>query len=329
MSLFKNMRKLGTLWLVLVVCLAGWLAGCGKSSTSDNQSGSTENLSGAIRIDGSSTVYPVSSAAAEIFGDEHPGMRISVSLSGTSAGMGKFLLEEIDICDASRPIKDRERAKAKEAGIEFVEFIVGQDGLAVVANPANDWCDALTVEQLKTIWRPEATETVMKWSDVNADWPDQEFKLYGPGTASGTFEYFTGAIVGKKNSSRPDYEKSEDDNILVRGVASDKGGLGYFGYAYYAENKEKLKLIAVDGGNGPVQPSEATIIDGSYKPLSRPLFIYVNLASMKRPEVAAFVKYYVENASDLAQEAQYVAASAETQANNLELLLKLLENVLE
>lgn len=234
--------------------------------------------------------------------------------------MGKFLLEEIDICDASRPIKDKERNEAKEKGIEFVEFIVGQDGLAVVAHPENDWCDSMTVEQLKTIWSPEATETVMKWSDVNPEWPDQPFKLYGPGTASGTFEYFTGAIVGKKNSSRSDYEKNEDDNILVRGVANDKGALGYFGFAYYAENPDKLKLIAVDGGDGPVKPSEPTIIDGTYKPLSRPLYIYVNVEAMKRPEVAAFVKYYVENAAELAKEAQYVAASAETHANNLELL---------
>ncbi len=324
-SPFKKMRKKGTLWLALAVCVVG----CGKTSTNDNQTGASEKLSGAIRIDGSSTVFPISSVAAEIFGDEHPEMRISVSRSGTSAGMGKFLLKEIDICDASRPIKDQERAKAEQADIEFIEFIVGQDGLVVAANPENDWCDAMTVEQLKTIWRPEATETVMKWSDVNPDWPDQEFKLYGPGTASGTFEYFTGAIVGKKNSSRSDYEKSEDDNILVRGVASDKGGLGYFGYAYYAENKDKLKLIAVDGGEGPVKPSETTIIDGTYKPLSRPLFIYVNLASTERPEVAAFVKYYVENAADLAKEAQYVAASAETRANNLELLQELIENVME
>lgn len=282
--------------------------------------GCGDSQQGVIRIDGSSTVYPISSAAAEIFGDDHPGMRISVSLSGTSAGMGKFLLEEIDICDASRPIKDKERNEASEKGIEFVEFIVGQDGLAVVAHPENDWCDSMTVEQLKTIWSPEATETVMKWSDVNPEWPDQPFKLYGPGTASGTFEYFTGAIVGKKNSSRSDYEKNEDDNILVRGVSNDKGALGYFGYAYYAENKDKLKLIAVDGGDGPVKPSEPTIIDGTYKPLSRPLYIYVNVEAMKRPEVAAFVKYYVENAAELAKEAQYVAASAETHANNLELL---------
>ena len=287
--------------------------------------GPLKNCRGAIRIDGSSTVYPISSAAAEIFGDEHGEMRISVSLSGTSAGMGKFLLQEIDICDASRPIKDKERAKAQETGIEFVEFIVGQDGLVVVAHPENDWCESMTVEQLKAIWRPEAAETVMKWSDINPNWPEQEFKLYGPGTASGTFEYFTGVIVGHKNSSRADYEKSEDDNILVRGVSGNQGGLGYFGYAYYAENKEKLKLLAVDDGDGPVKPSEPTIIDGSYKPLSRPLFIYVNVASMRRPEVAAFVKYYVENAGELAQEAQYVAASAETHANNLALLKNVTE----
>ena len=318
---FASMQLLAA-WALSVVCLFG----CGKSTTTGTAGAGSgaqaagEQLSGAIRIDGSSTVYPISSAAAEIFGDNHPNMRISVSLSGTSAGMGKFLLEEIDICDASRPIKDKERTSAKEKGIEFIEFIVGQDGLVVVANPGNDWCDMMTVEQLKTIWSPEATETVMKWSDVDPNWPDQAFKLYGPGTASGTFEYFTGAIVGVKNSSRSDYEKSEDDNILVRGVAADQGALGYFGYAYYSENQDKLKLVAIDGGDGPVKPSEATIVEGTYKPLSRPLFIYVNKSALKRPEVAAFVQYYVENAPELAKEAQYVAASAETQANNLELL---------
>lgn len=311
-------------------CMLLGLLGCGKSSSTGDPAGAgtdaeSKEISGPIRIDGSSTVFPISSVAAEIFGDEHPGMSISVGLSGTSAGMGKFLLEEIDICNASRPIKDQEKSLAKENGIEYVEFIVGQDGLVVVANPENDWCDVLTVEQLKAIWRPEATETVTKWSDVNPDWPDQEFKLYGPGTASGTFEYFTEAIVGKKNSSRSDYEKNEDDNILVRGVAGDKGGLGYFGYAYYAANQGKLKLLAVDDGEGPVLPSETTIVDGSYKPLSRPLFIYVNKESLKRPEVAAFVKYYIENAAELAEEAQYVAPSPETQANNLELLKTALE----
>ncbi len=298
--------------VLCVVFASVGIWGCGKPST-------------AIRLDGSSTVFPISSVAAEIFGDDHSGVKISVGRSGTSAGMSKFLLGEIDICNASRPIKDKERTDTKAKGIDFVEFIVGQDGLAVVANPENDWCDSLTVEQLKTIWRPEATETVMKWSDVNPEWPEQSFKLYGPGTASGTFEYFTDAIVGEKNSSRSDYEKSEDDNILVRGVAGDSGGLGYFGFAYYAENQDKLKLIAVDNGNGAVKPSEATIVNGSYKPLSRPLYIYVNRAALERAEVSAFVKFYVENAATLAEEAQYVAVSSETQANNLELLKATIE----
>lgn len=315
--------KVSKLSSLLGLALITMIAGCG--SPADSGSSSTNEFSGAIRIDGSSTVFPISSIAAEIFGDEHTKMKISVTASGTSAGMSKFRLGEIDICDASRPIKQKERDAAKEKGLEFVEFVVGQDGLAVVVHPDNDWCDSITVDELKAIWRPEATDTISKWSDVNPEWPDQEFKLYGPGTASGTFEYFTGVIVGKKNSSRPDYEKSEDDNILVRGVAGSKGAIGYFGYAYYAENKDILKLLAVDDGSGPVKPSEPTIIDGSYKPLSRPLFIYVNKASLKRPEVAAFVKYYVENAAELAQEAQYVAASDEVQAENLKRLKEALE----
>lgn len=314
--------KVSKLSSLVGLALIAMVTGCGSSA--DSQS-STNEFSGAIRIDGSSTVFPVSSIAAEIFGDEHSKMKISVAGSGTSAGMSKFRLGEIDICDASRPIKKKELDAAHEKGIEIVEFIIGQDGLAVVVHPDNDWCDSITVEELKAIWRPEANETITKWSDVNPDWPDQEFKLYGPGTASGTFEYFTGVIVGKKNSSRPDYEKSEDDNILVRGVAGNKGAIGYFGYAYYAENKEILKLLAVDDGSGPVKPSEPTIIDGSYKPLSRPLFIYVNKASLKRPEVAAFVKYYVENAAKLAEEAQYVAVSDEVQVENLKRLKEALE----
>ncbi|MCA9259906.1 MAG: PstS family phosphate ABC transporter substrate-binding protein [Planctomycetales bacterium] len=307
----------------LTACLASAaLMGCGGGERSGDGDGSSSSSGAAtsLRIDGSSTVYPISEAAAEIFSESHEGARISVSASGTSAGMNKFLLGEIDICDASRPIKDSEKEKAKEAGLEYIEFVVGLDGLAVVVNPENDWCTSMTVEQLRAIWRPEADATITSWNQVDESWPDEPLKLFGPGTASGTFEYFTEEIVGEKNSSRSDYQKSEDDNMLVAGVSGTKGGLGYFGYAYYAENKDKLKLVGVDSGSGPIEPSESTVKDGSYSPLSRPLFIYVSKKSLSNPGVAEFVRYYVENAATLAEGAQYVAASAEAQAKNAELL---------
>ncbi|QDT00439.1 PstS family phosphate ABC transporter substrate-binding protein [Adhaeretor mobilis] len=295
--------------LFSLLALPALLCGCGGQGES-------------IRIDGSSTVYPVSEAAAEAYRVEHPEIRISVSQSGTSAGFSKFVKGETDISDASRPIKDSEVEEARANGIEVVGFVVAQDGLAVVANPENDWCDSLTVEQLKTIWRPEAKGTVSTWQDVNPDWPDVPLKLYGPGTASGTFEYFTQVINGEKKASRPDYTPSENDNMLVRGVSNEKGGLGYFGYAYYAENKEKLKLLGVDAGegDGPVKPDEASVKDGSYKPLARPIFIYVSKKSLARPAVSEFVNFYVENAEKFAVQKLYVSPSQDELASNAELL---------
>jgi phosphate transport system substrate-binding protein len=292
--------------------LASWfvLAGCSKS----------DSLSGNIRVDGSSTVFPISEAIAEAFGEVEPSIRVPVSQNGTSAGMGKFLAKENDLCNASRPIKDEEKQKAQEAGIEYVEFTVAFDGLAVVVNPENTWCDAITVDELKAMWRPEADGETTNWNQVNPDWPDLPLKLFGAGTASGTFEYFTEAICGEAKASRSDYTASEDDNMLVRGVAGEKGGLGYFGYAYYAQNKDKLKLLAVDGGNGPVLPSRETVLDGSYKPLSRPLFIYVNKASLHRPEVAAFVKFYLDHAAEMAAEVDYVPVTDEIAQRNQETL---------
>ncbi len=332
-------RRASKIWLVLAIwgisCVG--LVGCGKSTTpppaatgssaaagsgtsTEGSAAKTPQFSGTIRIDGSSTVFPISAVASELFAEEQPDVTVSVSVSGTSSGMGKFLLEEIDICDASRGIKDSEVEKARDSGIDFVEFTVALDGIAVVANPANDWVDTMTVAQLKTIWQPEATGEITNWNQVNPAWPDIEFKLYGPGTASGTFEYFTEVINGKKKASRSDYNPSENDNMLVRGVAGDKGGLGYFGLAYYLENAEKLKLIAVDGGNGPVQPSDETVKNGTYAPLSRPLFIYVNAKLLQRPEGQAFVRFYLENAADLAVKAKYVAAPEDVLNNNLELM---------
>ena len=216
-------------------------------------------------------------------------------------------------------MKETEHEQCAAAKIEFIELTVAIDGLSVVVNPGNDWVDCLTVDQLKTIWRPESGETVMKWSDVNSEWPDEPLKLYGPGTDSGTFDYFTKAINGEERASRADYTASENDNQLVRGVASDKGGLGYFGYAYYAENKDQLKLLAVDGGEGCVSPDDSTVRDGSYKPLSRSLYIYVRKSSLERPEMKAFVEFYLENVGRLAKDVGYVPVSDETAMQNKEL----------
>jgi phosphate transport system substrate-binding protein len=312
-------RRIAPLAAVLAITV-----GCSKP-TSPSGAGDAA-LSGNIRIDGSSTVFPISEAVAEAFGDEQPEVRVPVSQNGTSAGMGKFLLQENDICDASRPIKDVEKQRAKDAGIEYVEFIVAYDGLAIVVNPENDWCDSITVEELKRIWRPEADGDIVNWSRVKSEWPNEPLKLFGPGTASGTFDYFTEVVCGEAKASRPDYTASEDDNMLVRGVVGEKGALGYFGYAYYTQNADKLKLVAVDGGDGPVKPSQETVPDGTYTPLSRPLYIYVNKASLQRPEVTAFVKFYLENAAELSKEVGYVPVPEDIAARNLQLFNEALEN---
>jgi phosphate transport system substrate-binding protein len=268
-----------------------------------------QDVSGSVKLDGSSTVFPLSEAVAEEFQAKHKGVRVTVGISGTSGGFTKFLGGEIDINDASRPIKEKESTGAKEKGIEFIELPVAFDGLTLVVNPKNDWVDHLTVAELKRIWEPQSQ--VKKWSDVRPGWPDREVRLYGAGTDSGTFDYFTEAIVGKSGESRADYTASEDDNVLVQGIAGDRDALGYFGFAYYVENKERLKAVPIDGGKGAITPSVQTINDGSYSPLSRPLFLYVSHKSISRPEVQAFVKFYLENAGTLADEVGYVALPEE------------------
>lgn len=294
------------------------LAGCGSSggnattgtggeTPSTNTGGaSAENLSGKISIDGSSTVYPISQIMAETFMDTHGGVNVTVSESGTGGGFKKFVVGEIDICGASRPIEAEEAEAAKAKGIDFIELPVAFDGLTVVVHPENTWATSLTVDELKKIWEPDSK--INNWKDVRPGFPDQELKLFGAGTASGTFEYFTEAIVKKKKSSRSDYQASENDNVLVQGVAGDKGALGYFGYAYYIENKAKLKAVGVDGGKGPVEPNDTTIEDGTYQPLSRPLFIYVSTKALERPEVKAFVNYYLsKDARVHVKEAGYIS----------------------
>lgn len=260
-----------------------------------------------IKIDGSSTVYPVTEAVAEEFQAAKRGsVRVTVGISGTGGGFKKFCRGEIDISDASRPILKKEMDSCKEQGIEYIELPVAYDGLAVMVNMKNTWVNSVTVADLKKMWEPAAQGKIKKWNQVRPEWPDAALKLFGPGADSGTFDYFTEAINGKSKASRGDFTASEDDNILVQGIAGDKNALGYFGLAYYDENKDKLKLVPVDGGQGPVLPSEKTVMDGTYQPLSRPIFIYVNKNSMSKPEVKAFVAFYLKQAPQLVKQVQYI-----------------------
>ena len=273
-------------------------------------SAAAQELKGKVKIDGSSTVYPITQAMAEEFSYEYPRVRVTVGVSGTGGGFEKFTVGETAINDASRQIKESEAAKAKENGIEYTRFVVGSDGITVVVNPENDWVSDITVEELHQIWKPDSK--VQKWSDVRSEWPDEEIDLYGPGADSGTFDYFTEAIVGKEGASRSDYTASEDDNVLVRGVTGNKYALGYFGYAYFEENQDKLKALAVNG----VEPSVKTISNGNYTPLARPLFIYVNNEAAKRDEVKAFLNFYFKNAQELVPQTGYVALESYEKALN-------------
>ncbi len=264
-----------------------------------------------IKIDGSSTVYPITEAVAEEFQKAKKGsIRVTVGISGTGGGFKKFCRGETDISDASRPILKKEIDVCKEQGIDYIELPVAYDGLAVMVNPKNAWVKSLTVDNLKKMWEPAAQGTITKWNQVRSEWPDAPLKLFGPGADSGTFDYFTEAIVGKSKSSRGDFTASEDDNILVQGIAGDKNALGYFGLAYYEENKNKLKLVPIDGGQGPILPSEKTVMDGTYQPLARPIFIYVSKNSMSRPEVKEFVEFYLKNASKLVKQVKYIPLPA-------------------
>lgn len=265
------------------------------------------DMSGSISIDGSSTVYPVTEAVAEEYRAEAPDVKVTVGVSGTGGGMKKFSRGEIDIVNASRSINDSEAQTAKENGISYVQLSVAYDGLTVVVHPSNDWVKDITVAELKKMWEPEAQGTITRWNQIRPEWPDKEIHLYGAGVESGTYDYFTEAIVGKSHSSRGDYTASEDDNVLVQGVSTDPLALGFFGYAYYEENKGKLKAIPVDNGAGPVLPSLETVKDGSYAPLSRALFLYVSSKAVARPEVVDFINFYLENAGELAQEVGYIA----------------------
>jgi phosphate transport system substrate-binding protein len=260
-----------------------------------------------IKIDGSSTVYPITEAVAEEFQKAKRGtVKVTVGISGTGGGFKKFSRGDTDISDASRPIVKKEMDACKEAGIEYIELPVAYDGIAVMVNPRNNWVTSMTPADLKKIWEPAAEGKVTRWNQVNPKWPDVPLKLYGPGVDSGTFDYFTEAIVGKSRASRGDFTASEDDNVLVQGIATDRGALGFFGYAYYAENTDKLKIVPIDAGKGLVTPSENTIMGGTYEPLSRPIFIYVNKKAAERPEVKEFVEFYLKHAPKLVKQVKYV-----------------------
>ncbi|HWK89253.1 MAG TPA: PstS family phosphate ABC transporter substrate-binding protein [Longimicrobium sp.] len=290
------------------VALAGVLAACGGGGDEKGGPGGAD-LSGRITADGSSTVFPVTEAVAEEFMTETGGgVQVTVATSGTGGGFKRFCSGETDISNASRPIKDSEKQQCAAAGVEFVELPVALDGLAVLVNPANTFVPCLTTAELKRIWEPEST--VRTWAQVRPGFPDRPLKLYGPGTNSGTFDYFTEAVVGKEDASRSDYTASEDDNVLVQGVSGDADALGYFGYAYFAENRARLKAIPVDAGKGCVEPNAQTIESGQYAPLSRPLLIYVKKASLARPEVRRFVEFYLQSAPELATEVGYIPLSA-------------------
>ncbi|MBS0485114.1 MAG: PstS family phosphate ABC transporter substrate-binding protein [Proteobacteria bacterium] len=276
-----------------------------------------------VKIDGSSTVFPITEAVAEDFQIAKRGaVRVTVGISGTGGGFKKFCRNEIDIVNASRPITELEMEACKQAGVQYIEMPIAFDALTVVINPKNTWSKTITVDELKKIWEPGAQGTITSWNQINPDWPDKKIKLYGPGADSGTFEYFTEAVVGKAKSSRGDFTASEDDNVLVQGVASDIYALGFFGFAYYIENSKKISAVAIDNGSGGVLPSAASVENNSYKPLSRPIFIYVNAKSADKTEVTEFVNFYMQHATELVKEVKYFPLSKEVYNLNLEHLNK-------
>jgi len=296
---YKKIAFIGGLGICLLNLV---LTGCGKT-----EAGSNGQLVGKVAIDGSSTVFPITEAVAEEFLAVQPKIRVTVGVSGTGGGFKKFLLGETDINDASRTIKSSEAEKAEAAGIGYIELPVAYDGISVLVNPSNTFVDYLTVAELKKIWEPGSKVTM--WSQVRDGFPEEPITLYGPGTDSGTFDYFTKAINGKEQACRADFTASEDDNVLVTGIAGDTHALGFFGYAYYEENRDKLRAVPIKLTDAApaIAPSMKTINDGSYAPLSRPIFIYVSTVAAERPEVEAFVQFYLKNAATLSQEVGYVA----------------------
>jgi phosphate transport system substrate-binding protein len=322
------------LLLLALAALTLGAAGCGRDGNDDEAGApaatggaeatteAMEELSGDVIADGSSTVGPLTTAAAEAFREVQPGVNVEVGISGTGGGFERFCAGETDLSDASRPIKDDEEVPiCADAGIEYVDYTVAIDALTVVVNIDNDWVDCLTVEQLETIWEPAAEGEITNWNQIDPSFPDQALSLAGPGTDSGTFDYFTDEINGEEGASRADYNASEDDNVIVQAVAGDKGGLGYFGFTYYEENQDSLKAVEIDGGEGCVAPSVDTARDGSYAPLSRPLFVYAKTESIQtKPQVAGFMDYYLNNLDAIAEAAQYVPVPEDVVSENLSML---------
>ncbi len=324
LSFIGSPKRLTAASLVLAALTLG---ACGSPETSEqppagespSPAASGEQASGPVAIDGSSTVGPISQAVAEEFQGANPDAQVSVGISGTGGGMKKFCAGEIDIADASRPIKEEEIQACEKAGIQFVEIPVALDGIAIVTNQENDFAQCLTVDELKKMWEPTATGKITNWNQIRSDFPSRPLKLYGPGTDSGTFEYFTEAVVGEAEASRTDYTPSEDDNVLVQGVAGDPGSLGYFGVGYYEENQGQLKLIQVTNPDTkecvPPVPTE-NVVNGSYAPLSRPLFIYVSKKSLdEKPAVRSFANFYVDNVKDVTSDVGYVPLPDEAYAS--------------
>ncbi len=294
---------------IRALVLAAGVAACGGGAPDGS------GLAGTVAIDGSSTVFPILEAVVEEFQLENRGVRVTVGISGTGGGFRRFCAGEIDVADASRPITEAERRSCTENGVEFTAVPIARDGLSIVGNAENDWARCLTLEELRAIWAPASSVT--SWADVRADFPAEKIELYGPGPSSGTFDYFTETVNGERGASRPDYQASEDDNVLVQGVLGDRFALGYFGFAYFREHADRLVGIAVDSGAGCVQPTDETIEDGTYAPLSRPLFIYVNHRAAARPEVAAFLRYALRHAPDLIPATGYVPLTAEQYAEQV------------
>lgn len=316
----KGFKKL--LLLATMIGMLAIMAACGsdaeESGSTDDSNGNTneETLSGSVLIDGSSTVFPIMEAVSEEYMAEQPEVQVSVGFSGTGGGFKKFIAGETDMSNASRPVKDEEKAKLEANGVEFTEFELAKDGISIVVNKENGWVDSLTVEELQAMWVDNG-ETKL-WSDIRPEWPAEEIKFYSPGTDSGTFDYFNEVILDEQ-ALVANATLSEDDNVLVQGVSGDKNAIGFFGYAYYSENKDKLKVVAIDGGNGAVEPTNMTINDGSYTPLSRPVFTYVaNEAVATKPQVADYVRFTLENVGDLAEEVGYVRLTDEEYAKALE-----------
>lgn len=308
MKMYDKLVTAGALSLLIGVLAC---VGCNSSSPPGAPaSGGAGKLTGKIAIDGSSTVFPVMEAVAEEFRNVEPSVQAPIGIAGTGGGFKKFCRGETDISNASRPILEEEMKLAQENGVEFLELPICFDALTVAVHKDNDWVDAITVEELKKIWEPSAEGKVMKWNQIRSEWPDEEFKLFGAGTDSGTFDYFTEAICGKAKASRTDFTPSEDDNTLVTGIEGNRFSLGYIPYAYYQPNQGKMKALKVDWKPddelGPVGPSPDTVVNGTYNPLSRPLFIYVNKKSAERPEVKAFVEFMLASVTDLAKEVGYL-----------------------